>query len=47
MGTPELPRAIDELVNALAGMRGCEAVVLGGSRAEGKNDPASDWDIGV
>ena len=31
----------------LAAMRGTEAVVLGGSRALGAADAASDWDLGV
>jgi predicted nucleotidyltransferase len=48
MSSPqELPSDIDRLVDDLAQMPGVTAVVLGGSRAEGTFDDASDWDIGV
>ncbi|HSK01540.1 MAG TPA: nucleotidyltransferase domain-containing protein [Kofleriaceae bacterium] len=43
----ELPQPLEELVDALAAMPGAVAVVLGGSRAAGGNDAASDWDLGV
>jgi len=43
----QLPAPIDELVDALAAMPGAVAVVLGGSRAAGGADAASDWDLGV
>jgi hypothetical protein len=37
----------DALVDELASMPGVVAVVLGGSRAEGRDRPDSDWDLGV
>lgn len=43
----DLPPGIAALVDALAAARGVRAVVLGGSRALGADDPASDWDIGL
>ena len=43
----DLPQPVAELVDALAAMRGTVAVVLGGSRALGAADAASDWDLGV
>ena len=43
----QLPEPIAELVDALAAMPGVVAVVLGGSRAAGAADAASDWDLGV
>lgn len=43
----QLPPAVADLVEVLAGLRGVEAVVLGGSRASGTHDVASDWDIGL
>ena len=43
----DLPQPVAELVDALAAMRGSVAVVLGGSRALGAADAASDWDLGV
>ena len=42
---PALPEALAPLVDALAGLRGAVAVVLGGSRATGTADAASDWDF--
>jgi hypothetical protein len=44
---PDLPAGLEELVDLVAGMRGVAAVVLGGSRALGTNDPGSDCDLGV
>jgi predicted nucleotidyltransferase len=41
------PQALERLVDDLADSRGVEAVVLGGSRAAGGDDAASDWDLGV
>jgi hypothetical protein len=43
----DLPPPIEEMVELLSGMPGVIAVVLGGSRAAGSDDPASDWDLGV
>jgi hypothetical protein len=43
----ELPPAIADLVDVIAGMRGTVAVVLGGSRAAGTAGAASDWDLGL
>jgi Nucleotidyltransferase domain len=43
----ELPDAIAELCALLAPIKGVEAVVIGGSRAAGTADAASDWDIGL
>ena len=43
----DLPQPIAELVDVLAAMPGAVAVVLGGSRALGANDAASDWDLGL
>ena len=37
----------DALADELAAMPGVEAVVLGGSRAQGRERPDSDWDLGV
>jgi hypothetical protein len=37
----------DALVDELAAMPGVVAVVLGGSRAEGRERPDSDWDLGI
>lgn len=37
----------DELADSLATMPGVVAVVLGGSRAQGRDRPDSDWDLGV
>jgi len=45
--TLELPPAIATLVDALAGARGAVAVALGGSRATGDADAASDWDVAL
>jgi hypothetical protein len=42
-----LPSAIEDLVDELATSDGVTAVVLGGSRAIGRNRPDSDWDLGV
>ena len=43
----ELPASVGELCAALAVGKGVEAVVIGGSRAAGTADNASDWDVGV
>jgi hypothetical protein len=43
----ELPPSVESFVDEIASTSGVEAVVLGGSRAEGTADPASDWDLGV
>jgi hypothetical protein len=43
----DLPRGVEALADALAGMRGTVAVVLGGSRALGTASAGSDWDLGV
>ncbi len=43
----DLPQPVAELVDVLAAMPGTVAVVLGGSRALGSADAASDWDLGV
>jgi hypothetical protein len=43
----DLPAPIEELVDLLAAMPGTVAVVIGGSRAAGTSDAASDWDLGV
>ena len=42
-----LPDPIAELCTILEGIRGVEAVTLGGSRATDTADEGSDWDIGV
>lgn len=47
MGAMELPPPVEELAGLLAAMPGAVAVVLGGSRAAGRGDAASDWDLGV
>jgi len=43
----DLPQPVTEFVDVLAAMPGAVAVVLGGSRALGSNDAASDWDLGL
>ena len=43
----ELPSSVGSLVDEIASTNGVEAVVLGGSRADGTDDPNSDWDLGV
>ena len=43
----DLPQPIAELVDELGAMPGAVAVVLGGSRGLGVNQPTSDWDLGV
>ena len=43
----DLPPAVADLVDVLAAMPGAVAVVLGGSRALGSSDAASDWDLGL
>lgn len=43
----DLPPAVAEVADELAAMPGAVAVVLGGSRAEGAADAASDWDLGL
>lgn len=45
--TDDLPPAVAALADELAAMPGAVAVVLGGSRAEGAADAASDWDLGL
>ena len=45
--TLHLPTGVGDLVDVLAGLRGAVAVVLGGSRASGAHDAASDWDLGL
>jgi hypothetical protein len=42
-----LPPDIEALADELAEMHGAVAVALGGSRALGVDDPASDWDLCV
>jgi predicted nucleotidyltransferase len=42
-----LPAPIQELVELLIDMPGACAVALGGSRAEGRMDAHSDWDLAV
>lgn len=42
-----LPAAVAQVADLLAGLGGVEAVVLGGSRALGRADARSDWDLGV
>ena len=42
-----LPGAVGKLCELLATIRGIDAVVIGGSRAAGMADIASDWDIGL
>jgi hypothetical protein len=43
----DLPQSVAEIVEVLAAMPGAVAIVLGGSRALGSGDAASDWDLGV
>jgi hypothetical protein len=43
----DLPRPVADLCAALGAPEGIEAVTLGGSRAAGTADDASDWDIGL
>ena len=43
----DLPRPVAELCVALGARAGIEAVTIGGSRAAGTGDDASDWDIGL
>jgi hypothetical protein len=43
----DVPAELEQLVAELAGLGGAVAVVLGGSRATGEADEASDWDLGV
>lgn len=43
----DLPAPVAELCTGLGAIGGVEAVVMGGSRAAGLADAASDWDIGV
>ncbi len=43
----DLPPPVEELVELLAALPGAVAVVLGGSRAQGTGDAASDWDLGL
>lgn len=47
MEAPRLPAAVEKLVDAISGSRGVVSVTLGGSRATGVADDASDWDLGV
>jgi hypothetical protein len=43
----ELPRPVADLCAALGSQPGVLAVALGGSRAAGTADAASDWDLGL
>lgn len=43
----DLPPRIAELVAVLSAIPGAVAVSLGGSRASGHTDAASDWDLGL
>ena len=43
----DLPPAVAELVDELAGLPGATAVVLGGSRAIASVDSSRDWDLGL
>ncbi|HEU4328446.1 MAG TPA: nucleotidyltransferase domain-containing protein [Roseiflexaceae bacterium] len=43
----DFPPPVEELVALLASLPGATAVVLGGSRAQGTGDAASDWDLGL
>jgi len=43
----DLPRPVADLCVALGAPAGIEAVTIGGSRAAGTADDASDWDIGL
>jgi len=43
----ELPRSVADLCVALGAPAGIEAVTIGGSRAAGTADDASDWDVGL
>jgi len=43
----DVPSSIEALVDELAQIPGVVAVTLGGSRAAGEADDASDWDLGV
>ena len=43
----ELPRPVADLCVALGAPAGIEAVTIGGSRAAGTADDASDWDVGL
>ncbi len=47
MPPADLPPAIAALAAQLAALPGAQAVVLGGSRAQGLHDADSDWDLGV
>lgn len=42
-----VPEPLNELIDELYESAGVEAVVIGGSRAVGRERPDSDWDIGV
>lgn len=42
-----VPEPLNELIDELYASRGVQAVVIGGSRAVGRERPDSDWDIGV
>lgn len=43
----DLPRPVADLCVALGAPPGIEAVTIGGSRAAGTADDASDWDVGL
>jgi hypothetical protein len=43
----DLPRPVADLCAVLGDQRGVLAVALGGSRAAGTADAASDWDLGL
>src|SRR4051794_15121529 len=47
MQRSSLPTPVATLADALTGLPGAVAVVLGGSRATGTHRPDSDWDLGV
>ncbi|OAT86360.1 nucleotidyltransferase domain-containing protein [Desulfotomaculum copahuensis] len=43
----KIKTVLDKVVSALVGIKGIQAVVLGGSRARGTHSPESDIDIGI
>jgi len=47
MQPADLPPVIAALAAQLAALPGAQAVVLGGSRSQGRHDADSDWDLGV
>jgi len=46
-GVSDLPTEVAELLELLTTLPGTEAIALGGSRALGTADAASDWDLGL